>query len=128
MLMHLQHWRSRKPGFSFTTGFAATIGHPELIGFKMGRETVNEIFWLIYRCAQNGKPVPQAMRVGGLLRVGDAYVFQWQGATSLITSAGADGCTAATTSNACRWYGLMKAGYSRGSKASTQNMLGRRLI
>ena len=64
-----------KPGFCFTTGFQATIGHPELICFKIDRKTANEIFWVLYRCAQNGKPVPRRVRTAGVLRHDDAYVF-----------------------------------------------------
>ena len=64
-----------KPGFSFTTGFEVSIGHPEVIAFKMDRQVANEIFWVLYRCAQNGKPVPRARRTGGVLPNDDAYVF-----------------------------------------------------
>ena len=64
-----------KPGFCFTTGFQASIGHPEIICFKIDREVANEIFWLLYRCARNGKPVPRSVRTAGVLRRDDAYVF-----------------------------------------------------
>lgn len=64
-----------KPGFSFTTGFQVSIGHPEIIAFKIDRQVANEIFWVLYRCAQNGKPVPRAIRTGGILPHDDAYVF-----------------------------------------------------
>ena len=64
-----------KPGFSFTTGFAASIGHPELIIFKVDKKVAHDIFWLLYRCAENGKPVPRARRVGGILPNDDAYIF-----------------------------------------------------
>ena len=63
------------PGFCFTTGFQASIGHPELICFKIDREVANEIFWLLYRCARNGKPVPRSVRTAGVLRHDEAYVF-----------------------------------------------------
>lgn len=64
-----------KPGFSFTTGFGASIGHPEIIAFKIGKQVANEIFWVLYRCARNGKPVPRAVRTGGILPEDNAYVF-----------------------------------------------------
>jgi hypothetical protein len=64
-----------KPGFSFTTGFEVSIGHPEILAFKIDKQVVNEIFWLLYRCAQNGMPVPRAMRTGGVLPTDDAYIF-----------------------------------------------------
>jgi hypothetical protein len=64
-----------KPGFCFTTGFEASIGHPEILAFKIDRKVANEIFWVLYRCAQNGKPVPRAVRTGGILPKDDAYVF-----------------------------------------------------
>jgi hypothetical protein len=64
-----------KPGFCFTTGFHASIGHPEIICFKIDRQVANEIFWLLYRCARNGKPVPRSVRTAGVLRHDDAYVF-----------------------------------------------------
>ena len=64
-----------KPGFCFTTGFQTSIGHPEIICFKIDREVANKYFWLLYRCAQNGKPVPRAVRTRGLSPTDDAYVF-----------------------------------------------------
>jgi hypothetical protein len=64
-----------KPGFSFTTGFSSSIGHPELIVFKMDKKVAHDIFWLLYRCAQNGKPVPPGRRTGGILPDDDGYVF-----------------------------------------------------
>jgi hypothetical protein len=64
-----------KPGFSFTTGFQASIGHPEIICFKIDRKVANEIFWLLYHCARNGKPVPRGVRTAGVLPNDDAYVF-----------------------------------------------------
>ena len=64
-----------KPGFCFTTGFEVSIGHPEIIAFKIDKQTANEIFWVLYRCAENGKPVPLAVRTGGILPNDDAYVF-----------------------------------------------------
>ena len=30
-----------KPGFCFTTGFEASIGHPEIIAFKIDRKVAN---------------------------------------------------------------------------------------
>ena len=64
-----------KPGLCFTTGFEASIGHPEIIAFKIDRQFANGIFWVLYRCAQNGKPVPRAVRTRGILPDNDAYVF-----------------------------------------------------
>jgi len=64
-----------KPGFCFTTGFAASIGHPEFIVFKIDRKVANDAFWVLYRCARNGQPVPRAVRTGGILPGDDAYVF-----------------------------------------------------
>jgi hypothetical protein len=64
-----------RPGFCFTTGFVATIGHPEILVFKIDERVANEIFWVLYRCARNGKPVPRAVRIGGILPEDDAYVF-----------------------------------------------------
>lgn len=63
------------PGFCFTTGFQASIGHPELICFKIDRQVANEMFWLLYRCAQNGKPVPRGVRTAGVLPGDEAYLF-----------------------------------------------------
>jgi hypothetical protein len=64
-----------KPGFSFTTGFEVSVGHPEIIAFKLPKEVANELFWVLYRCAQKGKPVPRAVRTQGILAEGEAYVF-----------------------------------------------------
>jgi hypothetical protein len=64
-----------KPGFCFTTGFEASIGHPEILAFKIDKRVANETFWVLFRCAQNGKPVPRAVRTGGILPDDDAYVF-----------------------------------------------------
>lgn len=64
-----------KPGFSFTTGFQATIGHPEILVFKVDKTVANKYFSLLYRCAQNGKPVPRAVRTVGMLPNDDAFVF-----------------------------------------------------
>ena len=64
-----------KPGFCFTTGIDASIAHPELIVFKMDPKAANSMFWLLYRCAQNGKPVPRGVRTSGVLPSDDAYVF-----------------------------------------------------
>jgi len=64
-----------KPGFAFTTGFAVSIGHPELIIFKIDKKVANDVFWVLYRCAQNGKPVPRACRTRGVFPTDDAYVF-----------------------------------------------------
>jgi hypothetical protein len=64
-----------KPGFCFTTGFDASIGHPEILCFKIDRQVANQIFWLLYRCARNGKPVPRGVRTAGVLTHDDAYLF-----------------------------------------------------
>jgi hypothetical protein len=64
-----------KPGFSFTTGFQFSIGHPEILAFKIDRQVANRIFWLLYRCARNGKPVPRATRTTGIVPGDEAYVF-----------------------------------------------------
>jgi len=63
-----------KPGFSFTTGFSSSLGHPELIVFKIDKKVAHDIFWLLYRCAQNGKPVPRGRRTRGILP-DDCYLF-----------------------------------------------------
>jgi hypothetical protein len=64
-----------KPGFCFTTGFEVSIGHPEILAFKIDNKIANEIFWVLYHCAENGKPVPRAVRASGILPNDDAYVF-----------------------------------------------------
>ncbi|ODP36532.1 hypothetical protein BFL28_05360 [Sphingomonas turrisvirgatae] len=64
-----------KPGFCFTTGCVATIGHPEMLVFKVDERVANQIFWVLYRWARNGKRVPRAVRIGGILPEDDAYVF-----------------------------------------------------
>lgn len=64
-----------KPGFNFTTGFEATLGHPEILVFKVDKTVANKYFSLLYRCAQNGKPVPRAVRTVGMLPNDDAFVF-----------------------------------------------------
>ena len=63
------------PGFCFTTGFQASIGHPELICFKIDTKVANGMFWLLYRCARNGKPAPRGVRTSGVLAHDDAYLF-----------------------------------------------------
>jgi hypothetical protein len=64
-----------KPGFCFTTGIQATLDHPELLVFKVDHKVANSYFWLLYRCAKNGKPVPRAVRTVGILPGENAYVF-----------------------------------------------------
>lgn len=108
-----------KPGFSFTTGFQASIGHPEVICFKIDRKVANEIFWVLYRCAQSGNPVPRAVRTGGILPMTTLTFSRSAGDITLITSGGAAGSTAAMISNASRSSGLMRRGSSRGKTAST---------
>ena len=62
-----------KPGFSYTTGFEFSIGHPEIIAFKLGKEVANQVFWTLYRSAQRGTPVSRAVRLSGILPGDDAY-------------------------------------------------------
>ena len=43
------------PGFSYTTGFWSTLGHPELIIFSMKSEIVHQVFWDVYKDIKEGK-------------------------------------------------------------------------
>jgi hypothetical protein len=64
-----------KPGFSFTTGFALSTGQPELIIFSTDSEVAHEMFWVLFRRAKSGRPLPIGQRTADVFSNLPAYAF-----------------------------------------------------
>ena len=65
-----------KPGFSYTTGFAATTGQPELLIFSTADAVAHEMFWVLYRRAQTGEPLPIGKRTDAFFSNLPGYAFE----------------------------------------------------
>ena len=64
-----------KPGFSFTTGFTVSTGQPELMIFSTPDDVAHEMFWVLFRRAQTGKPLPIGKRTNDFFSNLPAYAF-----------------------------------------------------
>ena len=64
-----------KPGFSFTTGFTVSTGQPELMIFSTADDVAHEMFWVLFRRAQTGKPLPIGKRTNDFFSNLPAYAF-----------------------------------------------------
>jgi len=51
------------PGFSFTTGFWANVGQPEIIAFSLKSETAHAIFWTLFDRVNAGESLPVGVPV-----------------------------------------------------------------
>ena len=62
-----------KPGFSYTTGFFASTGQPELMIFSTADEVAHEMFWVLFRRAQAGQALPIGRRTNDFFSNLPAY-------------------------------------------------------
>jgi hypothetical protein len=65
----------KKPGFTYTTGFALTADQPELVIFSTADEVAHEMFWVLYRRARSGLPLPVGTRTSDVFSNLPAYLF-----------------------------------------------------
>ena len=65
-----------EPSFSFTTGFWKNAHQHELLIFGMRGEIVHDIFWDLFRDAQNGKSFATGRRTGDVFGNAPAYLFR----------------------------------------------------
>lgn len=63
------------PGFSFTTGFWVSAGHPELMMFSVNGEIAHDMFWDLFREVKAGMPLPIGQRTDRVFASLPAYVF-----------------------------------------------------
>lgn len=63
------------PDFSYTTGFWSSANQPELIIFSMKQEIAHEVFWSMFREAQDGVQLPLGKRTDAVFANLPAYVF-----------------------------------------------------
>ncbi|MCD2322959.1 DUF4262 domain-containing protein [Sphingomonas sp. IC-56] len=64
-----------KPGFSYTTGFAVNTGQPELMIFSTADAVAHEMFWVLFRRAKAGQPLPLGRRTDAFFSNLPAYAF-----------------------------------------------------
>ncbi|WP_082765655.1 MULTISPECIES: DUF4262 domain-containing protein [unclassified Phenylobacterium] len=62
-------------GFSYTTGFWLTLGHPELIVFGLKSETTHAVLWDVFRDLKSGKRFPVRSRIADLFGNHQACLF-----------------------------------------------------
>ena len=63
------------PGFSYTSGLWVNAHQPEVIMFSMKREIAHDVFWDLFRDAQAGLSLRQAVRNDQVFANLPAYVF-----------------------------------------------------
>lgn len=64
------------PGFSFTTGFWVTVGHPEVVMFSTKGDIAHDVFWDLFREAQVDNALPIGVRTDAVFANLPAYVFR----------------------------------------------------
>ena len=62
-------------GFSYTTGFWATLGKPELIMFGLRSETAHAVFWDVFRDLKSGRDLPVRTPTGDVFGNQPACLF-----------------------------------------------------
>ena len=63
------------PGFSYTTGFSVHLNRPELMTFGMKNEIAHDLFWGLFRYAEQGNILPIGSRTGDAFSNLPAYAF-----------------------------------------------------
>lgn len=66
---------AEKPGFSFTTGFWASAGQPEIIMFGMKGEIVHDVFWDMFQDVKTSGSIPIGRRTDRVFDNLPAYTF-----------------------------------------------------
>ena len=61
------------PGFTYTTGFWANLGIPEVILFSLDSKTAHDVLWDVYREAKGGRRFPTGVRVSAVFANVDSY-------------------------------------------------------
>lgn len=56
----------KEPDFSYSTGFFASAGVPEIIVFSLPKEVSHDILWDIFRDTLEGKVLPTETKIGGI--------------------------------------------------------------
>ena len=63
------------PGFSFTTGMWVSAQQPEFVIFSMKNEIAHNVFWDLFRDANNGKALETGRRLSDVFGNASAYAF-----------------------------------------------------
>jgi len=63
------------PGFSFSTGFWTTTKQPDLLLFSMRSDIAHDVFWDLYRHAQQGQTLPIGRSTNEVFANLPAYLF-----------------------------------------------------
>lgn len=64
------------PGFTFSTGFWLSTQQPELLLFSTRPDIAHDVFWDLYRRAQQGQPLPVGRRTDQVFANLPAYLFR----------------------------------------------------
>lgn len=63
------------PGYSFSTGVWTSTGQPELLVFRTASEIAHDVFWDLYRLAEQGQTLPLGRRTDQVFGNLPAYLF-----------------------------------------------------
>lgn len=63
------------PGYSFTTGLWITAGQPEIVMFSIKDAIAHDVFWNVFRDANEGKTLESGKPLLGLFGNAAAYAF-----------------------------------------------------